>query len=223
MIFDEIAPYYDHFIDDNLNDFYIKTIQKHLPKESTIIDIGCGNGRLSVNLAKLGYIVTAIDISDTMLEYAMNKAVNNDVHIRFFIHNILDPLSQTYDGLLMTSDVINNLHTESDVLKVFKNVSQSMTENSIYMFDFIHTQYVKKIHNYHQDILLQDDLLQWSVRKTNKPHQIQHYLSLGNKKQTLVQTTFPFKTFKLLLEQAGFKIIRKKRTDERYVILAKLK
>ena len=223
MIFDEIAPYYDHFIDEELNELYIRTVQKHLKEEATIIDMGCGNGELSVKLAKLGYIVTATDISYTMLEYAMNKAVNNDVQIRFFVHNILDSLSQSYDGILMTSDVINNIHTEAEVLRVFQNVANSMNQSSIFMFDFIRVQYVEKNHNYHQDILLQDDLLQWSVHKTNHPNQIQHRLTLGSKTQTLVQTTFPFRIYKLLLEQAGLKIIRKKRTDERYVVLAKLK
>ncbi len=43
-----------------------------LPKGAKILDMGCGVGRHSIELAKRGYRVTGIDISQKMLEKAKN-------------------------------------------------------------------------------------------------------------------------------------------------------
>jgi 2-polyprenyl-3-methyl-5-hydroxy-6-metoxy-1,4-benzoquinol methylase len=48
-----------------------------------IIDIGCGTGRHSIELAKRGYSVTGVDLSGSMLERAREKAGQNDVQIDF--------------------------------------------------------------------------------------------------------------------------------------------
>ena len=222
MIFDRLAPYYDQFIDPDLNLEYVNLLQKHCP-EGTVIDLGCGTGPLSVDLAKLGYFVTGTDISTNMLERANHNAVLAGVRINFFVHNILEPLNQTYDGIIMSSDVINYLNTEEDVQTAFTHVASAMTKDSIFLFDFIHIQYIERIHNYKQDILLEDDVLQWSVRKTNKPHQIEHRLTFGRETESHVQTTFPLKTYRKLLNDAGLMITKKKRTDERVIVVAKRK
>jgi SAM-dependent methyltransferase len=41
---------------------------------SLILDLGCGNGRISVNLAKLGFRVVGVDISPIFIEDAVEKA-----------------------------------------------------------------------------------------------------------------------------------------------------
>ena len=43
-------------------------------KKTDILDIGCGTGRHSIELAKRGYNVTGIDLSDAMLIRAKEKA-----------------------------------------------------------------------------------------------------------------------------------------------------
>lgn len=222
MIFDRLAPYYDQFIDPDLNETYIEYIQKYF-REGTIIDLGCGTGPLAVELAQKGYFVTATDISINMLERASNNAVQGGVHIQFYVHNIEEPLNQAYDCLVMTSDVINYLETEQQVLNAFKNVAQAMHSKSIFIFDFIHLQYIESIHNYSQDILLDDDVLQWSVRKTNKPNQIKHTLKFGNETESHIQTTFPIKAYRQMLQQAGLSVVKKKRTEERVIYVCQRK
>lgn len=54
-------------------DSYIKSRQNNI---RSILDIPCGLGRLSVELASKGYTVTGVDISDRFLKIANNR-VNN--------------------------------------------------------------------------------------------------------------------------------------------------
>ena len=51
-------------------------IEKELDfnKELEIIDIGCGTGRHSIELAKRGYSITGIDLSESLLQKAREKA-----------------------------------------------------------------------------------------------------------------------------------------------------
>ncbi|HSW68149.1 MAG TPA: methyltransferase domain-containing protein, partial [Bacteroidales bacterium] len=61
-------------------------IEKELKfnKLAKIIDIGCGTGRHSIELAKRGYTVTGIDLSQSLLNKAKEKALINGVKVDFF-------------------------------------------------------------------------------------------------------------------------------------------
>lgn len=48
------------------------------PEGSRVVDIGCGNGNLTVKLADKGYDVTGVDDSDSMLAIAREKYPNID-------------------------------------------------------------------------------------------------------------------------------------------------
>jgi len=52
-------------------------------KAARILDIGCGTGRHSIELAKRGYNVTGVDLSDSLLERAREKAVRSNVGVDF--------------------------------------------------------------------------------------------------------------------------------------------
>ncbi len=57
--------------------------QLKLPREASILDVGCGTGRHSVALAQHGFAVTGIDLSDEMLEKACARAAAADAEVTF--------------------------------------------------------------------------------------------------------------------------------------------
>lgn len=63
-------------------DFIEKEI--NYEKSKSILDIGCGTGRHSIELAKRGYNVTGFDLSDAQLNKARKKAAAAKVNINFF-------------------------------------------------------------------------------------------------------------------------------------------
>jgi len=52
-------------------------------KTLRILDIGCGTGRHSIELSRRGYNVTAIDLSDSLLRRAREKAAARNVAVDF--------------------------------------------------------------------------------------------------------------------------------------------
>jgi SAM-dependent methyltransferase len=53
-----------------------------LSEGSLILDLGCGNGRIAINLAKLGYRVVGVDISPVFIKDAVEKAKIHGVEDR---------------------------------------------------------------------------------------------------------------------------------------------
>jgi len=76
QFFDEHAPQYmsNSFTQNTLAeaDFIIREL--NLPEGSRILDMGCGTGRHSVELAQRGYLMTGVDISSGMLAEAEKAA-----------------------------------------------------------------------------------------------------------------------------------------------------
>ena len=62
-------------------DFIIEELK--VPQGSRILDIGCGTGRHSVELAKRGYSVTGVDISSGMLTEAKEAASQAGVEVEW--------------------------------------------------------------------------------------------------------------------------------------------
>jgi SAM-dependent methyltransferase len=222
MIYERLSDYYDQFIDDDLINLYLNLIQSEIDNGS-VMALGCGTGPLAVELARNSYNVSGSDISPYMLEKAYNNAVSNNVHIQLYIHDVLDPLVQTFDIITMVSDVINYIQEEQKVSKVFHNVSDAMSPDSIFVFDFLRPSFLKKMHNHHEDILLKDDVLEWTVSKTNVLDQVKHVVRLGEDTEVHYERTFPLKTYKELLNENDLYIVKKRKTPERTILLCKKK
>lgn len=84
-LFENYAKTYDleSFTQGTLGeaDFIEKEIQ--FDKTTTILDIACGTGRHSIELSKRGYTVTGIDLSESQLARAREKAADAGVKVRW--------------------------------------------------------------------------------------------------------------------------------------------
>jgi len=71
-------------------------------KHLKILDIGCGTGRHSIELTKRGYKVTGIDLSDSQLQRAREKAAEQKLQIDFQKQDARQlPFSNEFDLAIM--------------------------------------------------------------------------------------------------------------------------
>jgi len=214
------AYYYDMFVDEDLNKQYLSII-KEQKYAGDVLDLGCGTGRLSVLLAENGYFVTATDLSTDMLDIGYHNALMADVRVNYFVHDILDTVNRDYDIIVMSSDVINYMNTAENVKKAFENVSLAMNSESVFVFDALRFDFVKKLDGHHEEILLPDNVFIWDVVTTNIEGQIKHTVKIGSETEVHHQRSFPIKEYNRLLEEAGLKVIKRVKNEDRFIIVCK--
>lgn len=99
------------------HDFFVDRISKG----ETILDIGCGNGALTYDIAeKSGAIVTGIDLNDNNISVAKEK-YNRD-QIKYICGNVLTDLPKGKFTTVVLSNVLEHLPERSDFLKKIKKV-----------------------------------------------------------------------------------------------------
>ena len=83
--FDAFAPRYDNEEFTQNTEAEVRFLVEHLepPAAGRILDIGCGTGRHSVGLAKLGYRMTGVDLSSGMLAVAERRAEAANVSVEW--------------------------------------------------------------------------------------------------------------------------------------------
>ncbi|NJE04622.1 class I SAM-dependent methyltransferase [Thermococcus sp. M36] len=87
--FDIEAPHYlsEPFTKNTKEEIEFIVREFGLPTGARILDVGCGVGRHSIGLAKRGYRVTGIDISEGMLNEARKRAKEEGVAVEFIKAN----------------------------------------------------------------------------------------------------------------------------------------
>ena len=95
-------------------------------KSSRIIDIACGTGRHSIELTKRGYRVTGIDLSDSMLARAREKAEKLNLKIDFQKH---DARNLSFEGefdvaIMLCEGGFSLMETDEMNFEILKNVTK---------------------------------------------------------------------------------------------------
>lgn len=77
-----IQPMIDCEFNNNQYNFY------DFPKSGNLLEAGCGTGGILSYFAQKGYKCTGVDISETAVNWAKEKAAENNLKIDFFIGNV---------------------------------------------------------------------------------------------------------------------------------------
>jgi len=105
-------------------------------KSLKIIDVGCGTGRHSIELAKRGYQVTGIDLSISLLKKAEEKANKAGVKVDFFRHDARNlPFEKQFDvAIMLCEGGFPLMETDEMNYEILKNVSKSLKDRSKFIF-----------------------------------------------------------------------------------------
>lgn len=141
MIYDLIAPFYDsvnsHIDYNSWADFIEKIFQKEMKqKPELVLDLGCGTGRMTVELSRRGYDMTGIDYSTEMLGIARDAADDEGQDILWLCQDMREfELYGTVDAAVCCLDCINHLESEEDLQKCFSLVHNYLIPDGIFVFD----------------------------------------------------------------------------------------
>jgi 2-polyprenyl-3-methyl-5-hydroxy-6-metoxy-1,4-benzoquinol methylase len=97
-------------------------------KTARILDIGCGTGRHSTELSKRGYTVTGIDLSESLLKRAKNKASEQNLKIVFQKHDARKlPFFNEFDLVIMLCEgAFPLMETDEMNFQILRNAANAL-------------------------------------------------------------------------------------------------
>lgn len=218
MSYETFAFIYDEVMDTSLYEKWLAFTKRHLPAGTKeVLELACGTGALAVELAKDGYQVTALDLSEEMLMIATERALQAEVNIQFVQGNMQDlaEIGQ-YELITCYSDSICYMEDDEAVQQVFDEVHQALEEKGTFIFD-VHSIYkideVFPEYSYHYQT--DEFAFLWESYAGENSHSIEHFLTFFvqtqedaevflRKDELHQERTYPLEHYVRMLENAGF-------------------
>lgn len=158
-----LAPVYDR-LNDTVDyslwaDFIEKSFERFAGKKiSSVLDMGCGTGSMTIELARRGYDMTALDLSEEMLAEADQRLRDEGFDSVLFINGDMSSfeLYGTVDAVVCCLDGINHLEDREDLYACFALVANYLEKGGVFVFD-VNTPYRFKTTYADRDYILEDD------------------------------------------------------------------
>jgi ubiquinone/menaquinone biosynthesis C-methylase UbiE len=179
-------------------------------KPKKILDLACGTGNLSVPLSRK-YEVIGLDYSKEMLRVLKKK----NSKIKTIHADMRRFKSPKVDLVISAYDSINYIITNKDLLKVFKNVYQTLNTSGIFIFDInsydriiLNSKNPKNWWKFNHYYIFDEHINKgklWTIKF--------HIFELKNKKYNLFEETHTERAYRITeikntLKKSGFKNIK---------------
>ena len=127
-------------------------LEVELPKTRyrKILDLGCGRGRHSLNMARRGYKVTGFDLSSRAIQKAKSRAGDEGLTIDFRIHDMREPLDEQFDAILNLFTTFGYFDDDAENIRVLQAMSHMLRPSGRLVIDYLNASSVKRSLNPHE-------------------------------------------------------------------------
>lgn len=139
--YEDFAEVYDTFMDETpyeeWGSFVADSLKNAGIEDGLVLDLGCGTGTLTELLAKKGYDMIGVDLSDRMLNIAMEKRERSGLDILYLLQDMREfELYGTVRAVICLCDSLNYLLEEEELLATFRLVNNYLDPGGLFLFDF---------------------------------------------------------------------------------------
>ena len=139
-VFQDYALYYNAFYSDKDYAKEAKQVdillKKYGENVQNIINYGCGTGKHDIELFKIGYHCTGIDMSPRMIDMAKENSNKEKIEIDFSIADIRRYIpTKKYDAVISLFHVMSYQNSNSDVLHAFHAARKALKKGGLFLFD----------------------------------------------------------------------------------------
>ncbi|WP_048751526.1 class I SAM-dependent methyltransferase, partial [Crocosphaera watsonii] len=112
-------------------------------KNTRILDIGCGTGRHSIELAKRGYQVVGIDLSDSLLNRAKDKVLGENLSLEFYKHDARNlPFIDEFDLVyIMCEGGFCLMETDDMNFQILASAAKALKPGGLFIFTALNALY----------------------------------------------------------------------------------
>ncbi len=108
-----------------------------MQERNLVVELGCGTGAFTEEMASLGYDMIGIDLSDEMLNIARDKKDRSGHEILYLCQDMREiDLYCTAGTFVSVCDSVNYLTEDEDIIDTFKLVNNFLYPGGIFIFDF---------------------------------------------------------------------------------------
>ena len=147
-MYSDLAPFYDKLNGEvdfkKWADYFEKQMKKYgRISFHEVLDLGCGTGRMTLELHRRGYDMVGLDLCEEMLSVALESALNekNGQNILWLAQNMTNfELYGTVDATVSCLDGLNHLDNLDALRNCLSTVHNYLVPNGLFMFD-VNTPY----------------------------------------------------------------------------------
>lgn len=106
-------------------------------ERNLVLDLGCGTGTLTEMLYEKGYDCIGVDVSEEMLDIAMQKRAERGSQILYLLQDMRElELYCTVGTVVSVCDSVNYILEEDELVSVFSLINNYLYPGGIFIFDF---------------------------------------------------------------------------------------
>jgi 2-polyprenyl-3-methyl-5-hydroxy-6-metoxy-1,4-benzoquinol methylase len=152
---------YDPKVYDGLNtqkediDFYAKWINKN--NISTVLELCCGTGRITIPLKKQGVAITGLDINEDMLSEAKIKAKKENLAIDFIQGDMRSfSLATKFQLVVIPFNSIHCLYESSDLAQTLRTIAEHLAPDGYMIIDYFNPSISYIVNNQDKSLQIAD-------------------------------------------------------------------
>ena len=116
--------------------FYMQILEREGYKPRTVADLACGTGAVTAILAKMGYPVLGVDMSEEMLTEAAMKTMDLDPMPRFVCQKLQElRLPRAVDMAVCALDSLDYITNPDDCAEAIRRIYKALNPGGIFIFD----------------------------------------------------------------------------------------
>ena len=134
------AEVYDMFMDnipyEDWCGYLTSLLKEYGIDDGLVLDLGCGTGTLTELLAKEGYDMIGVDVSEDMLQEAIEKRAESGLPILYLLQDMREfELYGTVRAVVSICDSLNYILDYDDLAHVFSLVNNYLDPKGMFIFD----------------------------------------------------------------------------------------
>lgn len=114
-----------------------------LTPDASILDVGCGRGRHARVLARRGYEVTGIDLSERSITEARTRAGAEGLDITFRVQDMRDPMgTAAYDAVVNLFTTFGYFKADADHVQALRHMARALRSDGWLVQDFLNAPHI---------------------------------------------------------------------------------
>lgn len=189
-----------------------------VPDGSIVLDLACGSGAMTVELAKLGYDMIGCDISGDMLDVARSRPLPDGRSVLWIEQDMRSfELYGTVGAVVCCLDSLNYLTKKADLEKCFSLCHNYLDPGGVFIFDVNTPRKFRTVYA-DRDYIMEEDgvFCGWSNDWNERTKICRFYLTFFSENadgswsradETQTERCWEMRTITELLKKTGFELL----------------